>query len=78
MSAYLVGVSTKAQPKLTIDLLFVGLTDEYGLKRGYLGRVDAQTGSIETFYADDKVMGFGLYPISWSPDGKLLAIHRVE
>jgi WD40 repeat protein len=73
-----IGISAKAQPKLTTDLLFVGFTDEYGLGKGYLARVDAQTGSIETFYTDDKVMGFGLYPISWSPDGKLLAIHRAE
>jgi WD40 repeat protein len=77
------GIPAKAQPKLSADLIFVGEIKELpnyetrGIKP-ILVRINAETGVLEPFYDDPALSDGALYPVSWSPDGALLAIYRVE
>lgn len=57
---------------LPADLLFKTITGNMGLYTTLM-RVDAQTAQISTFYVDE---GVYIRPISWSPNGDLLAILR--
>ena len=70
---------TQAQPlipPLPADLLFVTTTaaDGFSLPQNIVVRVDTQTMEVSTFYVDDEA--WELMPLSWSPQGDLLAIYR--
>jgi hypothetical protein len=68
-------VPSRAQtdnPTLPADLLFASVTGERPLFNT-LAHVDAQSLEISSFYVDD---GSYIRPLSWSPNGDLLAILR--
>ena len=63
-------------PPLPADLLFVTSSVPGGnYPRDTIMRVDAKTLEITPFYVDDAA--FDALPISWSPQGDLLAIYRM-
>lgn len=77
----LVGVSpSMSEPPrqlapLPADLLFVTTFEDRGdFPRNVIVRVDAETLEVSPFYIDDQA--FELVPLSWSPQGDLLAVYR--
>jgi hypothetical protein len=66
-----------AIPPLPADLLFTTTTwkGEGDYPRDIIVRVDAETLKVTPFYIDADA--FEIMPISWSPQGDLLAIYRI-
>ncbi len=63
-------------PPLPADLLFTTTFAEYGdYPRNVIMRVDAETAELSTFYVDQDADE--LAPLSWSPQGNLLAVYRI-
>lgn len=64
-------------PPLPADLLFTAATWTGGgdYPRDIIVRVDAETLEVTPFYVDNEA--FEILPISWSPQGDLLAVYRV-
>jgi hypothetical protein len=74
--------STRAEPPsqvppLPADLLFTtNLTAEWlALPRNVIARVDAETLEVTPFYTDTEA--YEVVPLSWSPQGDLLAVYRI-
>jgi hypothetical protein len=62
-------------PPLPADLLFTTTLAAHGdYPRNVILRVDAETLELSTFYLDTEA--YELAPLSWSPQGDLLAVYR--
>jgi hypothetical protein len=64
-------------PPLPADLLFTTTTGvgDVDFPRNTIVRVDAETLEVTPFYVDSEA--YEVMPISWSPQGDLLAIYRI-
>src|SRR5690606_29254753 len=70
--------SAQSTPPMNELVFTVGAFPENDgdLPQEYIGIVDTATLEVRTFYQDAQAIS--IRPLSWSPDGKLLAILRIH